>query len=189
MSEDASHAAALKPTHDDGNPRGDMPELEFLTQYTGESAEALLKYEGRYRTDSLLLAFDEALQAKQQRHEALSSQEMTVLAVGALEREVNSGGYDQFFRHSSNECAPDIVEALERIGCRTNAAIARRAIKALGIQGALTPAALEHVFQTDSDRRDAALSDCDDAHWATKEDVPGSLFRFIKVNRERIRFG
>jgi len=51
--------------------------------------------EDGYRVDSLVLAMESALDAKDRR--TLSPEERVVLAVEALEREVNNGGYDQFF--------------------------------------------------------------------------------------------
>ena len=43
--------------------------------------------------------------------------ERVVRAVEALEREVNNGGYSQFFINPPVESAPDIVAALRQIDC------------------------------------------------------------------------
>jgi hypothetical protein len=60
---------------------------------------------------------------------ALSQEERTVLAVRALDREVNNGGYYQFFCNSSKQFAPEIVQSLF---CRRTARITQRAISAVG---------------------------------------------------------
>jgi hypothetical protein len=108
---------------------------DWLDGYSGQTVEQLLSLEGRYRIDSLVLAFEQAILRKVEQCESspLTDEERVVLAVEALEREVNNGGYEQFFTNSSREFTATIVESLQRIGCRKTAGITRRAIKALGI--------------------------------------------------------
>jgi len=52
-------------------------ELPFLDMYRGESLEALILLEGQYRTDSLVLAIEQALFDKQR----LSEAERTVIVI------------------------------------------------------------------------------------------------------------
>ena len=101
-----------------------MTDLKWLDQYTGQTTDELIALEGEYRTDSLVLAFEQALDQKTARAgtEELTAEERVVLAVEALEREVNNGGYGQFFTNDSNEYTPIIVDALMRIGCGDTAA-------------------------------------------------------------------
>jgi hypothetical protein len=110
-----------------------MPDLPWLDNYSGETTEELLALEGRYRTDSLVVVFEHAIDQKAAREglQSLSDEERVVLAVEALEREVNNGGYEQFFLNSTREYAPIIVDALTRIGCRRTAAITQKALDAL----------------------------------------------------------
>jgi len=79
-----------------------MPDLEWL-DYAGQTTAELLALEGAYRIDSLVVAFETAIQQKLYREDAPegSNEECIVLAVEVLEREVNNGGFDQFFRNSS----------------------------------------------------------------------------------------
>jgi hypothetical protein len=67
------------------------------------------------------------------RHEAvgfgaLSEPEQTVYCLDALEREVNNGGFDQFFFNSSGDTALETVAALERLGAAHTAGLVRRAL-------------------------------------------------------------
>ena len=62
----------------------------FLEGYEGQSTEELLGLEGEYRLDSLVLAFEQAIQGKAP--DSISTEESYVLAVEGLEREVNNGG-------------------------------------------------------------------------------------------------
>ena len=93
-----------------------MPELKWLEGYSGQGVDELIAFASEYRVDSIVLAFEQALQQSTHRiglsklHEA----ELTILAVEALEREVNNGGYHQFFLNTP-EYAPFIVAALQRI--------------------------------------------------------------------------
>jgi Domain of unknown function (DUF4375) len=108
-----------------------------------------------------------------------------VLAVEALEREVNNGGYSQFFVNSS-EFAPTIVEALERIGCKKTATITQRAIKALGISE-VTTKTIDTAMATEDERCLTKLSRCDDAYYNSPESIAERLFAFIKTNKASIK--
>jgi hypothetical protein len=115
--------------------------------------DGLRSLEGTCRCDSLVLAFGEAIGQKSQRNGAksLTVEERVVLAVEALEREVNNGGYGQFFINSSREFAPTIVDALQRIGGKKTASITQKAIKAVGVEGDLTTEAIDAAMATDNE--------------------------------------
>src|SRR2546421_9028027 len=106
-----------------------MPDLQWLDRYNGESFDELVALEGSYRIDSLVLAFEEAMDQKAARvgENKLTGEERVILAVEALERELNNGGYGQFFLNTP-AYAPIIVDALRRIGCPKVAEITDRAV-------------------------------------------------------------
>jgi hypothetical protein len=165
-----------------------QPGRGWLEGYSGQSADQLLSLEGKYRTDSLVLAFEQAISQKAEREgmQSLTDEERIVLAVEALEREVNDGGYDQFFANSSREFAPTIVDSLRRIGCKKTANITQKAIKAIGVSG-LTGEALDTVMGSDDEQRLAKLKGCDDAYYKNAEQIAERLFTFIKANKAGIR--
>jgi aspartokinase len=165
-----------------------MPELLWLDNYSGETTDELLAMEGRYRTDSLVLIFEQAIGQKAAREgdQSLSSEERVVLAIEALEREVNNGGYEQFFLNSSREYASIIVDALVSIGSRRTAAITQKAIDALRCQ-ALTSEAIESAMLAESEDRDQSLFVCDNQYFARREDIEGHLLAFIKTNKDKVR--
>ena len=165
------------------------PGLKWLNGYSGQSVEQLLSLEGEYRTDSLVLAFEEAISQRAQRHgmQSVTDEERIVLAVEALEREVNNGGYDQFFVNSSREFAPIIVDALRRIGCKKTATITQKAVKALGTSE-LTPESIEAVISGTDEDRLAKLNRCDDSYYMSGEPIAERLFTFIKKNKASISF-
>jgi hypothetical protein len=83
--------------------------------YSGEAASELIACKNSHRIDSLLCAFEEGIQNKREQQGSVTDEERLVLAVMALEREVNNGGHRQFFVNSSREFAPVIEESLLRI--------------------------------------------------------------------------
>ncbi|MBN2310000.1 MAG: DUF4375 domain-containing protein [Candidatus Hydrogenedentes bacterium] len=166
-----------------------MNDLEWLDGYSGESTDELLGLEGKFRTDSLAVAFEEALDQKSVRvgAENLTEEERIVLAVEALEREVNNGGYSQFLLNASDEYAPMIVRALNRIGRDEVAALTQDAIDALGIAGSVTAEAVDAAMAEEDEQRDAKLNACDEKYYAVAGDLAGALIEFIKSNRSAIR--
>ena len=148
-----------------------MPELKWLDEYSGQTTEELISLDGKYRTDSIIVAFEQALNQKAARFgdESLSNEEILILAIEALETEVNNGGYDQFFRNSSKEYVSIIVDSLKRIGYDEIAALTQRAIDSLG----------------DEDRENI-LGKCDEEYYAKAGDLAIPLFAFIKNNRDKI---
>jgi Domain of unknown function (DUF4375) len=160
-----------------------MTEPKWLDQYSGESAEQLIALAGKYRIDSILAAFEQALQQKASRdgEKSLSAAERTLLAVEALEREVNNGGYSQFFFNSSVAYVPEIVASLRRIGCSRTSEITERAIAALGLPS-MNALAIQNAMADDNDEREDELGQCDDLYYNSDEDIEGRLFAFIKAN-------
>lgn len=161
----------------DGHP--ELPNIK-----SGQTVEELLSLEGKSRIDSLVLAFEQAISQKAERtsNQGLSYPERVVLAVEALEREVNNGGYDQFLTNSSREFAPTIVESLKRIGCKKAASITQKAVNALGVSE-LTVKAIDTAMATDDEPRQKTFAQCDDAYYRNTEPIAERLFAFIKANK------
>ncbi len=165
-----------------------MTDLKWLDEYSSQTTNELISLEGEFRTDSIVLAFEQALDQKYERvgKEQLSNEELVVLAVEALEREVNNGGYEQFFFNSSNEFASIVVDALNRIGCDDAAALTQRAIDCLQIDGPISAEAIELVLEEENDEREKRLNGCDDQYYEIAGDLAGPLLRFIKSNKDKI---
>lgn len=96
----------------------------------------MLALEETYAPYSLLFPIELAIQQKEERgEEELSREELVVLAVEALEREVNNGGYGQFFVNSSRVYTPLILSSLSRIGCPETGKITEKALQSAGLSG------------------------------------------------------
>ena len=165
-----------------------MTEEKWLDGYSGQTVDELIALEGEYRTDSLVLAFEQALDQKADRvgEEGLTEAERVVLAVEALEREVNNGGYLQFFTNSSKQYTPIIVDALQRIGCAETAQLTQQAIDVLGIEGPITIDAIDHITDEEDDEREERWDECDARYYEIARDLAGPLLEYIKSNRDKI---
>jgi len=165
-----------------------MADLKWLDGYSGESIEELIEMAGEYRIDSLLVAMEQALNQKAEEigEQDLSDEERIVLAVEALEREVNNGGYSQFFANSSCQYASIIVDFLLRIGCPETANITSGAINALGLQD-FSPEALDAALESENEERDEQLDECDGLYSGVGEDIAGQLFEFVRTHVDAIQ--
>jgi len=142
---------------------------KWLGAYSGQSTDELLALAAEYRVDSIVLAFEQALGQKAARagHASLTEEERIVLAIEALEREVNNGGYGQFLENDSEQYATIVIDSLKRIGCPAVAEITKRALEIPG----------------EVDERQDELSRCDDLYYQAGEDIEGRLLAFIASSR------
>jgi hypothetical protein len=156
-----------------------IPWLDYMGQDTAE----ILAHKATHRIDSLLCALEQAIQLRQSRFPTLATtpEEHTLLAVMALEREVNNGGYHQFFVNSSCKYALTIVPALESIGCVATAVLTQRAINAFNL-APLTVENIENSILKPDPQRDRVLDALDRQFYATFEIEP-KLFAFVESCR------
>lgn len=133
---------------------------QFLNSYTGQTTAELIALKNEYRIDSLVLAFEQAIQEKPESE--LSEPERYVLAIEAMEREVNNGGWEQFFDNTENEFNNLLPNALDAIGCPNTAQLARAAI--------------------DANHSGTDLDDLDDKYYALSESIEDKLFEYIEAN-------
>lgn len=158
-------------------------EFPFLADYDGQSTGELLALEGQFRIDSLVLAFEEALSSKA----IVNAQERTVLAVEAIEREVNNGGFNQFFANSSRDHWPYASDALCAIGCPKTSALLQEAARILGITETTAPDEIEVIACEATEAQDEQLSRLDDVYYQGHEGpIADKLFEFIKRNHSMI---
>lgn len=159
-----------------------MKNLPWL-EYEGQTTQELMACKNTHRIDSILCAFEWGIQAKSkpEGEVALTDEERLVLAVMALTREVNNGGYNQFFVNSSRRFAPTIVDSLRQIGCVTCADITEKAIQAAKFDVASPDSILE-----EDDARDAILDACDQDFYQLT-DIDDKLFAFVEANQNQIQ--
>lgn len=163
-------------------------ELKWLEGNSGQTTDELIAPEGEYRTDSLFLAFEQALDQKAAcvGFGGLTEAERVILVIEAIEHEVNNGGYNQLFINSSKEYASSFVADLDHIGCTRVAELTQQAINILGIEGPITIEAIDSVMQTENEQRVENLGECYDQYSKLAGDLAGPLFEFIKSKRDQI---
>jgi len=167
-----------------------MPQPKWLDAYSGQTTDQLLALAPEYRVDSIVLAFEQAVQQRAERtgRSKLNEGELTILAVEALEREVNNGGYHQFFLNTP-EHAPAVVKALQRIDCPETAKITALAVSLLGLKERFTAEDVTKAFEKDSSGKlvDILSDRCDQPYQSSGEPIADRLFAFIRTNRSAIR--
>jgi hypothetical protein len=161
-----------------------MTQKAFLDKYSGQTLTELLALTDTYREDSIILAIEQALQSKAPADVAPS--ERVVLAVEAFEREVNNGGYSQFFLNEPTY-ARDIVAALTQIGCPEIARITRDAADVLGLRRDWTDEQIQAAAADMADDGDERLSELDDQFFEYPEPIEERLLTFVRANAAEIR--
>lgn len=157
----------------------------FLESYGGQTIQQLIAMKDTHRIDSLVLAVEGALMSKPESE--LSEPERVVLAVEAMEREVNNGGYLQFFGNSSREFTGFLVRALELIGCPKVAAISADAIAVLKLPKQFDGDTVERVASELSDDGIEKLGECDSRYYSNDESIEQRLFDYIEAHQRDIQ--
>lgn len=157
----------------------------FLDRYSGQTLQQLIAMKSSHRIDSLVLAVEQAL--LQKTDTALTEPEHVVIAVEAMEREVNNGGYGQLFLNSPQESTGFLVRALELIGCPKVAAISADAIAILKLPVGFDANTVERVAAELSDEALGKLGECDSRYYANDESIDERLFAYIEAHQDEIR--
>ncbi len=163
-----------------------LADLGWLEGYSGQAVDEILAFEGTEGIDRLLFALEAAIQEKVKASQPakMTGVERMVLSLMALSREVNNGGYDQFFRNSSRRFAPAIVNDLVRIGCVEIADITQQALDSLELTK-LNVAEIDAAMTRENVKRDRALDRCDVLFYERGE-LSQRLFAYIKAHQTGI---
>lgn len=153
--------------------------------YKGETVAELLAKRGKVRSDSLVLAFEIAADSIPE--EEINFHERVILAVEAMEMQVNNGGYGQFFVNSSSAYTDVIHEALLAIECEACAAITADAIAALNLPPGYDGDMVSEIADDLSAEQQEELAASDDRYFANDEWIAAQLLDFIERNQDKIR--
>lgn len=160
-----------------------MQMLPFLYDHDGLTTDDLLALEGQYRIDSLVSAFEYGLMEKTQPTEP----ERVVLAIEAIEREVNNGGFNQLFFNSSREHAFFAPVALRAIGAPRTAELVERAIHLVAGNNVLDADTLPAKAVDSDDQLNEQLHELDKIYYQGEEEpLADKLFEYIKRNHASI---
>ena len=119
---------------------------------------------------------------------ALSEAEQTVYCVDGIEREVNNGGFSQFYVNSAGDQAHETLAALERIGAHQMAALLREANACFGPTGPSpdpeTRARQMDAIGEQAEERWQALSE---RFFAYPDDLTTLMRAYVTSHRAEIR--
>jgi len=148
------------------------------------SVPQIVELESEFRIDSLVCAIESIIIQKDDSGDDINEAELVVLAVEAMEREVNNGGFAQFFSNDSWRFTPYLVSCLNVIGAQQAEQIAEEAINKLGVGELSDPQKyFEDIKKAAEDENiTEKLHESDSKYFAMKEDIAGLLFEYIKKN-------
>ncbi len=162
-----------------------MAEKKWLDDVGNLTVGQLIQLEDTYRIDSIVAAIEAALMDRA----TVTATERIVLVIEAMEREVNNGGFNQFFFNSSNEYAGELISALRQIGVPGIAEIAERALRAIGAQPNWKSEQFEEASADPEESIMDELNECDNAYYASEEAIAEKLFGFIKLSQKDVHVG
>lgn len=120
--------------------------------------------------------------------EGLSRPEQVFVCIWELEKEVNNGGFDQFFFNLAGDIANETLGALEAIGAPYTADLVRRAC---GVFPGGNPPKDRNTRQdlllAMGEGEDKALRELDRLFYEYKEHLSELLYAFVEKHRDQIR--
>lgn len=120
--------------------------------------------------------------------ESLTLAERVAYCVDALEREVNNGGFEQFFLNSSGDTVPETLAALEAIGAVRAATLLREAVALF--PGGGPPRNRDERYQKALGASDAARQawiELNSRFYEYPDDLTALMRAFVTRNRSGFR--
>jgi len=139
----------------------------------------------------IILAIDEYLNEKSEyceKIENLNESQKTFIIVENLEREINNGGFNQFYFNSSGDFSYETVDALIKIGANKTAEIVKKANSQFPNEK-LPKERIERqeVLEQIEDKADEIWETCDTDFYEYEDDIGGLLIEFVKNNKEEFK--
>lgn len=118
----------------------------------------------------------------------MSEAEQTAFCIDGLEREVNNGGFNQFFFNSAGDQAVQTVAALHRIGAHAAAALVERANGAFGIAGPSSDRnARQKQIESLGEQSSALWEALDNAFLEYPDALARLLQEYVRMHRAEFR--
>lgn len=158
---------------------------EFMT--FGKTVREVLSHRGEAEDWELDANIGFILLAKEEQHglASFTESERYVYAVEAMLREVNNGGFDQFFYNSSGQLAFDLVPALKAISAREVVKIAQRALDIFGTLESLEEdVRVDHLMEITEEGELQLWEECDSDFYESEELLEPVLLDYIESNVE-----
>jgi hypothetical protein len=119
-------------------------------------------------------------------YQQLTAAERVVFCLDQLEREVNNGGFEQFFENSSGDHALDTIEALRTLGATATAALVAEAVRVFPQGRPATDRAerQRQVARLDEQAR-ATLDRLDGAFYDSPESLVALERRYVRDHQDQ----
>ncbi len=116
--------------------------------------------------------------------DVLNDAQKVALFIGNLEREINNGGFSQFYWNSSGEYAQETVISLQQIGARTTAKIVQTANNEFpGGEVARSKEARIAIINGIEEQAERVWAQCDEKYYSYEDDLTKLLLQFIHDNK------
>ena len=115
--------------------------------------------------------------------ENLTESEKTFVYVDILEREVNNGGFDQFFYNSSGEFTHEILEAYQKIGADKTADLINRAIKLFPTLPVPKNWELRQEILLEKESNSELWNELDSEFYKYEDNISDLIINFVKKNK------
>src|SRR5690606_9411899 len=114
----------------------------------------------------------------------LTEPEKVLLFVGNLEREVNNGGFQQFYLNTSGDYAHETYDALKTIGATTMAEILDKANSTWPKQTVPKNTIIRQKVQdTIEEQAEIVWDQCDADFYKYPDNIAGLLLKYVKENK------
>jgi len=150
--------------------------------------DTVLKIE---RRDMIVMEIDSYLNEKSEygeKIEKLNSSQRTFLFVENLEREINNGGFNQFYFNSSGNFSQETVNALLEIGAEKTAEILKRANSEYK-NGIVPKDRIERQNELEliEQKAEKNWSKCDSEFYEYKDNLTELLIAFVIKNKSEFK--
>ena len=116
--------------------------------------------------------------------DVLNDAQKVALFIGNLEREINNGGFSQFYWNSSGEYAQETVISLQQIGARTTAKIVQTANNEFPRgEVARSKEARIAIINGIEEQAERVWAQCDEKYYSYEDDLTKLLLQFIHDNK------
>ena len=153
----------------------------------GTTIREVLEHRGEAEDWELLGNIAAILMDKEEHRglDSLTDSERYLAAIDAMTRQVNNGGWEQFFTNSSGAFAYDLVPALESVGSSDFQAIAREAVGLFGQIASLDEdTRYDQVERLTEDGDLQPWESCDEAVFACTEKVETLAIDYAIARRQ-----
>jgi hypothetical protein len=114
----------------------------------------------------------------------LNSSQQVILIVENLEREINNGGFNQFYFNSSGNHAQITVEYLRKIGADKTAELVEKAnLEWPNNRVPTDRTERQAILEQIENKAVQVWEDCDQLFYKYDDDIAGLLMKFINANR------